>query len=210
MEKSSPVVAQLLDFRAQIPSEILSKYEQQRPWIALRYRLFNLSIHSLTHSFQQQNFYRLDYRGNCLANLRLCSFCPQLCRRCLVRRLCPAGHVQPLARLRSLQFVCHYRSFLFVALSSSLIIFFFSQTNNYIVGDLFLSHALMTSVKGYRASHNDHHRHLGKKDDPDHGEGNATSMRHYRVCSFLVTRTSLTGLSGMPLRPHLFTLPLHL
>ena len=88
--------------------------------------------------------------------------------------------------------------------------FFFSQTNNYIVGDLFLSHALMTSVKGYRASHNDHHRHLGKKDDPDHGEGNATSMRHYRVCSFLVTRTSLTGLSGMPLRPHLFTLPLHL
>ena len=53
MEKSSPVVAQLLDFRAQIPSEILSKYEQQRPWIALRYRLFNLSIHSLTHSFQQ-------------------------------------------------------------------------------------------------------------------------------------------------------------
>jgi fatty acid desaturase len=39
----------------------------------------------------------------------------------------------------------------------------------------------MTCVKQYRNSHTDHHHHLGGKDDPDHGEGNLTSLRHYRV-----------------------------
>lgn len=56
-----------------------------------------------------------------------------------------------------------------------------SQFLNDLIADVFLAPPHMSTSKIQRANHNAHHRYLGTKDDPDHGEHNNTSLRHYRV-----------------------------
>lgn len=39
----------------------------------------------------------------------------------------------------------------------------------------------MSTANLQRSSHNAHHLYLGTAKDPDHGNRNETSLRHYRV-----------------------------
>ncbi|KAF3490578.1 Fatty acid desaturase, type 1 [Arthroderma uncinatum] len=55
---------------------------------------------------------------------------------------------------------------------------------NDLVTNVFLAPALMSTAKLQRASHSAHHNYLGTEDDPDHGEHNPTSLRHYRTGTY--------------------------
>ncbi|KAE8453248.1 hypothetical protein EG329_011315 [Mollisiaceae sp. DMI_Dod_QoI] len=52
---------------------------------------------------------------------------------------------------------------------------------NDLLADLFLAPPLLSTAKTQRAQHNAHHNYLGTKKDPDHGEGNEMSLKHYRT-----------------------------
>ncbi|KAK2612806.1 hypothetical protein QQS21_001258 [Conoideocrella luteorostrata] len=51
---------------------------------------------------------------------------------------------------------------------------------NYYVANLALAPPAMSTAKQQRSAHNAHHWYLGTAEDPDHGDGNETSLRHYR------------------------------
>lgn len=55
------------------------------------------------------------------------------------------------------------------------------QRLNDTLANLFLAPPLLSTATTQRKQHSAHHHLLGTKDDPDHGEGNETSLRHYRV-----------------------------
>ncbi|KIJ65768.1 hypothetical protein HYDPIDRAFT_109775 [Hydnomerulius pinastri MD-312] len=48
------------------------------------------------------------------------------------------------------------------------------------LADAFLASPLMSTAYLQRQAHTAHHHYLGTKDDPDHGEHNDTSLKHYR------------------------------
>ncbi|KAL8784504.1 MAG: hypothetical protein Q9195_009014 [Heterodermia aff. obscurata] len=52
---------------------------------------------------------------------------------------------------------------------------------NDIIANAFLAPAFVTTARLQRQQHSAHHHYLGTKADPDHGLGNATSLKHYRV-----------------------------
>ncbi|KAK6194102.1 hypothetical protein LQW54_011787 [Pestalotiopsis sp. IQ-011] len=52
---------------------------------------------------------------------------------------------------------------------------------NDLLADLFLAPPLLSTTKTQRAQHNAHHNYLGTNKDPDHGEGNDSSLKHYRT-----------------------------
>ncbi|KZZ92895.1 Fatty acid desaturase, type 1 [Moelleriella libera RCEF 2490] len=51
---------------------------------------------------------------------------------------------------------------------------------NHLVANLALAPPAMSTANQQRNSHNAHHWYLGTAEDPDHGDGNDTSLRHYR------------------------------
>ncbi|KIJ65770.1 hypothetical protein HYDPIDRAFT_27004 [Hydnomerulius pinastri MD-312] len=55
-----------------------------------------------------------------------------------------------------------------------------SKKINDSLADAFLASPLMSTAYLQRQAHAAHHRYLGTKDDPDHGEHNDTSLKHYR------------------------------
>lgn len=57
------------------------------------------------------------------------------------------------------------------------------QRLNDIITNIFLAPPLLSTATTQRKQHGAHHHLLGSKDDPDHGEGNETSLKHYRVSS---------------------------
>ncbi|KAJ7849764.1 fatty acid desaturase-domain-containing protein [Mycena leptocephala] len=55
---------------------------------------------------------------------------------------------------------------------------------NYFVGDFLMCPSLMATMRSQREAHVAHHNYLGSEQDPDHGLGNKTSLKHYRNENF--------------------------
>ncbi|KAJ7340707.1 fatty acid desaturase-domain-containing protein [Mycena albidolilacea] len=61
---------------------------------------------------------------------------------------------------------------------------FSSKRWNYFVGDFLMCPSLMATMRSQREAHVAHHNYLGSEQDPDHGLGNKTSLKHYRNENF--------------------------
>ncbi|KAF7326457.1 hypothetical protein MVEN_02616300 [Mycena venus] len=61
---------------------------------------------------------------------------------------------------------------------------FSSKRWNYFVGDFLMCPSLMATMRSQREAHVAHHNYLGSEQDPDHGLGNKTSLKHYRNKNF--------------------------